>query len=125
MNDVKDGNWNVPPEEIDDPELDAAWAELDPADVETANAELNESFREVAEDRAAVDRLNAGIEENDPQLDPDAESDEARTRADEARRSSRVTRGGMPLLFKASSRCGWRGRCWRRGSAARIRRSRR
>lgn len=76
MNDVMDGNWNVLPEEVDDPELDAAWAELDPAEVETGNAELNESFREVAEDRAAVDRLNAGIEESDPRLDPDAESDE-------------------------------------------------
>jgi hypothetical protein len=76
MNDVMDGNWNVLPEEVDDPELDAAWAELDPAEVETVNAQLNDTFREVSEDRVAVDRLNAGIEDNDPRLDPDVDADE-------------------------------------------------
>jgi hypothetical protein len=76
MNNAIEGNFNVLPDEVDDPELDAAWAELDPAEVETVNAELNDAFREVAADRAAVDRLNAGLEEDDRRLDPDAESDE-------------------------------------------------
>lgn len=76
MNNVIDGNFNVLPDEVDDPELDAAWAEIDPAEAETTNAELNDAFGEVAADRAAVDRLNAGIEDADPRLDADAESDE-------------------------------------------------
>ena len=76
MNNAIDGNFNVLPDEVDDPQLDAAWAEIDPAVAEATNAELDDAFVEVAVERAAVDRLNAGIEDTDPRLDPDAESDE-------------------------------------------------
>jgi hypothetical protein len=76
MDNVIGRNINVLPDEVDDPELDAAWAEIDPAEAETTNAELNDVFREAEADRAAVDRLNAGIEDADPRLDPDVQSDE-------------------------------------------------
>jgi hypothetical protein len=76
MNDVTGRNFNVLPDEVDDPDLDAAWAAIDPAEAETTNAELNDAFSEVATERAAVDRLNAGLEDVDPRLDPDIEADE-------------------------------------------------